>query len=510
MSSTTALAQPPRAAVGAAARGGVPGSTNRTLPCRWCGHPIPPACCAPCLNRLVRSRRTPATGGSCTTLPGDFASLLAERTPALALAERRALLRERLPELRDASLRRAAAAQARRRQIEERRELLRERRRKQEVRSAALLAVRQRLEAKRPAVPRDVFLRDPARHSAEIGAFHVYQELSVVSSALQAERRRRCAEVLDALPLKWIASGASGASVDDATILGQAGGSDDEQPRDRDAAFALLVPIVSWLAVFLDVTLPFPCRSCLGHLAATEATQLAASVQSAAAAASAGGDSTPDAGSAWWASPSILHPYHQKRHFFDATAAAAASAAFTAASAAVPLTASLGASGLGASFAGALEASDIGFAASASSSGAAGASGAGAGITAPGSGGGGVGAGGPVLARRLFDEDLRCLCSTQGVLPSQAPGAGTLRLLMLVLHSAHLGCVNQPAPLAAFGGNSAAGVTASARSAASALGSASAGQQSQLSQQLCSGGTSMSVHEDGEWTVVGLDFVDDG
>lgn len=116
---------------------------------------------------------------------------------------------------------------------------------------------------------RDQFLRDPARHSSTIGAFHVFQELHVVGQALRQERRRRCAEVVEIFPLKWIHSGSSGGAAvagDRTVTLGQVQSftapgifQDSELRASVDAALTFLLPLIAWLAAYLDVTLPFPC-----------------------------------------------------------------------------------------------------------------------------------------------------------------------------------------------------------------------------------------------------------
>lgn len=220
---------------------------------------------------------------------------LAGAAGPLQLAERRARLAERVAQLRADWQRRATAVRAGRRRLEERGAELRERRRRHEARAAEWLAAKRRLEAKRPRVSRGQLLRDPARHAAGLGAFHAYQELSVVCLALQQERRRRCSELAEVFPLKWILSASAGASSGDRAVsLGQVhsfaapGLLEEDEIKDLTAALSFLLPMVAGLGCYLDVTLPFPCST--GRGAAGEPEERA------------------------W--PSVLHPFTGRwRHF---------------------------------------------------------------------------------------------------------------------------------------------------------------------------------------------------
>merc|ERR550532_661656 len=118
-------------------------------------------------------------------------------------------------------------------------------------------------------------MHDPAQHSATLGAFHVYHELSVVSLALQGERRHRCAELVAIYPLKWIDS--DGSSADHTVTLGQvssfatSGVLQVEELKGLEAALSHLLPLLAALAAYLDVTLPFPCTVGQGLAAAGSA-----------------------------------------------------------------------------------------------------------------------------------------------------------------------------------------------------------------------------------------------
>jgi len=279
----------------------------RTVPCPWCRQPLPPACCGGCVSRAARSARHTDSGvlaGEVQATQRVLAASLAQASRRLALRERRTLLAERVLELRAAAERRGLTVLARRRHLEERREDLRVRRRRHEVRAAEWAPAKRRLEGKRSRVSRDEFLRDPMQHVTTLGAFHVLQELSVVSTALQAERRKRCAELVALFPLKWIVSDASG---DHTVTLGQvqsfgvAGVLQEQEIQDLEAAISMLVPLLSALAAYLDVTLPFPCTGARGS----------------ARAAALGHRSTGSANSpAWWTWPCVLHPFRGRWQYF--------------------------------------------------------------------------------------------------------------------------------------------------------------------------------------------------
>lgn len=428
-----------------------------------------------------------------------------------ALRERHAALVERLADLKATTERRSAAVRTRRRQLEERRVELRERRRRHEARAAEWATAWQRLEAKRCRVSRDEFLRDPAQHSQTLGAFHVYQELSVVRLALQAERRRRCADLIAILPLKWIASGGCGA--DRTVTLAQVqsfaatGVLKDDEVKDLEAALSILVPLVSILAAYLDVTLPFPCTGARGNLQSASELHIdrcPAKTAKLVLSEDAGGDSgrdsigvsqdvrnqpctgvsggVPTDGStassprtaahvAWWLRPSVLHPFTGRWHQFSIYDRICTSE-FS-------------------------------------------------------------------IARRLIDEDLRRLCVCQG--EAMPEHLGTLQLLATCLSAARLGCISPPAaapshpPLvtttAATNSPSAsqaqtssavASDTRSIRESAESMRQTSSPKPARLRTESADSvlfpkeraryssprqrsGTedySFSVHEDGEWTVV--------
>jgi hypothetical protein len=237
----------------------------------------------------------------------------------MALLERHALLVERLADLRAVAERRAAATKGRRRQLELRREELCERRRRSETCAVEWAAAGRRLEAKRCRISSDEFLRDPARHSHSLGAFHIYQELAVARSALQAERKRRCAELVGIFPLKWIVQDAVGdrtvslAQVPSFSVLAAAGVLKDDERKDMEAALSYLLPLVAGLAEHLDVTLPFPCTGARGHeesarIADLEANRVRSQSEGAVAVA-------PQI--AWWARPCVLHPFTGRWHNFS-------------------------------------------------------------------------------------------------------------------------------------------------------------------------------------------------
>eukprot|EP00427_Karlodinium_veneficum_P016047 CAMPEP_0169137898 /NCGR_PEP_ID=MMETSP1015-20121227/41840_1 /TAXON_ID=342587 /ORGANISM="Karlodinium micrum, Strain CCMP2283" /LENGTH=433 /DNA_ID=CAMNT_0009202885 /DNA_START=22 /DNA_END=1320 /DNA_ORIENTATION=+ len=290
------------------------GTPPRSVPCQWCGQRIPPACCSKCLNELAHTPKEVAEAAQ-----RSLATSLVQLKSRLALLERHTLLVERLADLRAVAERRAAAAKGRRRQLERRREELRERRQRNETRAVEWAAAGRRLEAKRCRISCDEFLRDTARYSQSLGAFHIYTELAVARSALQAERKRRCAELVSIFPLKWIVQDAVGdrtvslAQVPSFSVLSAAGVLKDDDRKDMEAALSYLLPLVAGLAEYLDVMLPFPCTGAQGYeesvrIAEVEANRVRAQSEGSVALA-------PQ--TAWWVRPCVLHPFTERWHNFS-------------------------------------------------------------------------------------------------------------------------------------------------------------------------------------------------
>lgn len=291
-----------------------------------------------------------------------LAATLAQSSRRCSLLDHRAVLLKRAAELRAVAERRAAALKARRKQLEESTQKLFERRRRHEARAVQWATARRQLEVKRSRISREEFLQDPAQHYAVLGAFHVYQELSVVSTALQTERRRKCAEAASVFPLKRIGSG-DAPSLHTMT-LGQVqcftgmGVLRDEDVRDLRAALSFLVHLLVVVARYLDVTLPFPCILGRG-VAASYANENCGSVASTRVCAGGHGrgremfrvegDDTiegsasyddhglvvggvptaasprvtrarsrsPDLNAPWWISPCVLHPFTGRWLYFS-------------------------------------------------------------------------------------------------------------------------------------------------------------------------------------------------
>mmetsp|Transcript_11145 Transcript_11145/g.29658 ORF Transcript_11145/g.29658 Transcript_11145/m.29658 type:complete len:537 (+) Transcript_11145:61-1671(+) len=503
---------------------------TRTAPCPWCRQPLPPAYCAGCVNRAARQGGQGGQAGRPTDAANAAAAEASQRALAASLAqwsrrltlrERRVLLLERVSELRAASERQTTGLRLRRRQLEERREDLLERRRRHEARAAEWAVARRRFETKRSRVSRDEFLRDPSLHSTTLGAFHMYQELSVVAAALQAERRRRCVELLAVFPLKWIVSGGAVSGDSDQTVtLGQvqafpaAGVLQDEELKDMEAALTFLVPLVSTLAAYLDVTLPFPCFGSQGRIVAGPHPHSSAASSSRSSVpmvsqhgCDVGGGSTGDGGSAvagaigghsvggivsgcgapamaefgamlsdrdgaaiaapgrqhrghQWTLPCVLHPFAGRWHYFSVYDNICTSDFAT--------------------------------------------------------------------AIRLVDEDLRRLCSCQG----EAPPAhlGTLQLLACLLSAVHLGCTSPPwlgpaaarnapddvsAGSATCGSSMSVAATASPRAPQGAgsrlsprgdTSATGAGGRSSIADP--ASGEGIVVYEDGDWTVVEHEYTE--
>lgn len=315
-----------------------------------------------------------------------LAAALLEHSHMRALQDRRHALLERNTELRALAKRRAGAVRSRRRLLEERGEDLRERRRRHELQAAEWAVARRRLDAKSSRVFREDFFRDPGQHRESLGAFHVYQELAVASHKLQLERRRRCAEIVAAFPLKWI-----GSSGGDYTVtLGQvqnftpSGVLHCEEFKDLHAAVSHLMELLPALAAYLDVTLPFGCTP--GHRgncappppegmeddAEGEVFPRAASPAAARSHPYSQRRSTVQAAYGPW--PCVYHPFRRRWYNFSVYNNICTSEFGT--------------------------------------------------------------------ARKLVDEDLRQLCASQGeYLPQHV---GTLQLLAHLITAANLGCLSPP------------------------------------------------------------------
>jgi len=306
-----------------------------------------------CKKCLLEWKQAPdPLGGICTGCRGEtsegrlsgcvqapqhaIAASLSRWSRRPALLERHAKLAERLRELRSAVQQRTAAAQTGRQQVEVKREELRELRRRHETRVSEWAAACRHLEAKRCRISRDEFLRDPAKHRQTLGAFHIYQELSVVRSAVQAERRSQISKLVDIFPLKWIVredGGERTVSLAQVQSFLVAGVLQDDALKDVEAALSFLLPLVSLLAVYLDVALPFPCAGASGRpgqvlveiqawtdnvgepcrsgfdqrpRAHTEPTASAPSMNRSQIQSECGGAA---AQSAWWTRPCVLHPF---------------------------------------------------------------------------------------------------------------------------------------------------------------------------------------------------------
>lgn len=356
----------------------------RTAPCPWCRKPLPPACCPVCLNRAAKGIRRIDAQAAADSSQRALEIALSEHSHALALHERRHAMLERNTQLRALAERRAVVVRSRRRQLQERDEELRERRRRHEIQAAEWAVARRRLDAKHFKVSREDFFRDPCQHRETLGAFHIYQELSVASHKLQLERRRRCAEIVTAFPLKWI-----GSTGGDYTVtLGQvqsftpSGVLHFEEFKDLHAAVSHLVVLLPALAAYLDVTLPFGCAP--GHqgntappppsgmgdseepfaVASSHATSRAHPYSQRSAAQAAYGP---------W--PCVYHPFRRRWHYFSVYDNICTSEFGT--------------------------------------------------------------------ARKLVDEDLRQLCASQGEYVRDH--VGTLQLLAHVISATNLGCLSPPA-----------------------------------------------------------------
>lgn len=338
-----------------------------------------------CLNSVAREARREGARAAAERSQRALAAALLEHSHKIALQERRIALLERNTELRALAKRRAGAVNSRRRQLEERGEDLRERRRRHEIQAAEWAVAKRRFDAKSSRVFREDFFRDPGQHRESLGAFHVYQELAVVSHKLQLERRRRCAEIVGALPLKWITSTGGDYTV----TLGQvqsftpSGVLQNEEFTDLHAAVSHLMVLVPALAAYLDVTLPFGCSP--GHRGDCAPPHPEGMEQAADGGAFAKAVSSPSARphpysqrstaqAAYGPWPCVYHPFRRRWHFFS-------------------LYDNICTSEFG-------------------------------------------------TARKLVDEDLRQLCASQGeYMPEHV---GTLQLLAHLITASNLGCLSPP------------------------------------------------------------------
>lgn len=249
---------------------GMPRNFNASAPpCRWCREPLHPVCCSKCVTaELLRCR------DAGKDLERRHAGEAADPNFSAAIVQ---LGRRHDFELRPtfSRLRRVATLQAdvaerratlerRRRSLERQREALLVRRRRYEQRASDLAAARRKLDARRCGVSLDDFLSNPSEHVAALGALHPYQEISNLSSALQTERVRKIGEVIQLLPIKYLRK-TEGGHEDSTMTLSQVrdfqpqGPLSEEGLKDLEAALPLLMLLVHLLALYLDVTLPFPC-----------------------------------------------------------------------------------------------------------------------------------------------------------------------------------------------------------------------------------------------------------
>lgn len=477
-------------------------SAGRNVPCPWCRQPLPPACCAGCLNQVVRQAGRADANAAIEASQQALAVALAQSSRRRLLLDRRSMLLSRTAELRAMAERRAAALHAQRKRLEESSQEFRERRRHHETRAAQWVAFRRQLEMKRCRISREEFLQNPSQHSAVLGAFHVYQELYVVTNSLQKERRRRCAEAASIFPLKRIGS------FDDpgfqTITLGQVqhfigtGVLQCEEVQDLRAALSFLTHLVALLAGYLDITLPFPCTPGQGVAAVHTEDSRAMGVARTSGSAGSGprgrelsDGETQDAGrwtaarespaaasprvtrtrsrssdtqGPWWVCPCVLHPFTSRWIYFSV---------------------------------------DDGICTCEFEQ-----------------------------AMRLLDEDLRQMCASQGeVSPSRFT---TLQLLAHLLSAPHLGCTSPPRP--ASGTSSRSTETPATSSAASCIRDSVVSSRTTacspafgnpvrpraeseslvLSRGLFRHGSprltsssaptsaqDVTVYEDGEWTVVG-------
>lgn len=355
----------------------MPPAQGFALRCPCCHGQLLPGCCGNCLQRVARRWDKRQVQQSREALES-----LLERCPHRHLKiQRCGQLRQRLKLLRSQLQQRSAQNSLRKGQLEEYRERLRRRRSAHEENWAAWQTGRRRLDAK-VFVSRAQFLKDPGRH--QLGAFHVYQELSVVTAALQQERRRRCNELVEFLPVKWLHMG----SGQDVLSLGQVQTFQrsrvlqEDELHHLEAALMLLMRLISALASYLDVTLPFPCSGGRGLRevsSAVEAATAASGVRERHRRSSTKGLAylarpRAPAGAPQWVLPCVQNPFTRQWHHFGVYDKICTS-----------------------EFAAVL---------------------------------------------RLVDQDLLRLCSCQGVTCPE--NSGTLQLLAALLSAEHLGCMSPP------------------------------------------------------------------
>eukprot|EP00913_Durusdinium_trenchii_P003381 g3130.t1 len=220
---------------------------------------------------------------------------------------------------------------------------------------------------------------------AKLTSNHRPLDVGMVSAALQQERRRRCSDLIELLPVKWLHMG----SGQDVLSLGQvqsferSGVLGEDELHHLEAALMLLMRLISALASCLDVTLPFPCSAGRGLRevsSAVEAATAASGMRERHRRSSTGGLAylarpRAPAGAPEWVLPCVQNPFTRTWSHFSVYDNICTS-----------------------EFAAVL---------------------------------------------RLVDQDLLQLCRCAGV-TSTPKGAGTLQLLAALLRAEHLGCISPP------------------------------------------------------------------
>lgn len=293
----------------------------------------------------------------------------------------------------------------------------------------------------------------------------------MVRSAVQAERRSQISKLVDIFPLKWIVredGGERTVSLAQVQSFLVAGVLQDDALKDVEAALSFLLPLVSLLAVYLDVALPFPCAGASGRpgqvlveiqawtdnvgepcrsgfdqrpRAHTEPTASAPSMNRSQIQSECGGAA---AQSAWWTRPCVLHPFTGIWFNFSIYDGICTAEFMT--------------------------------------------------------------------ALRLLDQNLRKLCMSQGVVPPL--DSSTLQLLASCLSATHLGCVSPPLALHDVSSASVSQADESSLGASSMNASCAqvcdsvqltkntSRRSRRLEQSVESSIGGTSAWEDGEWTVV--------